>query len=312
MHKQFFCTGEPQHGDRIIRGMYSSDSDPDLIASEAENDRVLRRCDPVAWIQDKIREARRVGTEISTLAPVVASESEADELPPIPAGWVGVAPGKLLSLRGMVTIYGAASSGKSYFVLGTALEAAAVGWDVHYIAAEGADVTHRRVLAARGRHPDGFTLHAIEPGITPDLLIDLMAESVRQPRTLFVFDSVSTLLALMRMGNRSRDQFDTSDELEMFLLRVRALTRGDVSFLVISESNAAGSVKGRTLAFRSDMAISFASEDETGDYKRVTVVKSWESSRGDVGLCRVDPEGPGLAIITPHSPYAGEPEVRQW
>ena len=219
-----------------------------------------------------------------------------DSLPPYPTGFAGVERGVLLELRGMTTLSGKASSGKSWFALGSSLTAAIDGWDVHYLAAEAKDVIQRRTAMAFGMNPPArFKLHSVKPGVTVDRMIDEIAEWIVSERTLIVIDSISTMMGLMAL-NRGADKWDEQARLEMFLLRLRELTLGAVSILNLSEANIHGETKGRTLDHRSDISINFKSIEDS-DAKSICVVKAWEGETGLVGLARVDPTGPGLRLV---------------
>jgi predicted ATP-dependent serine protease len=196
----------------------------------------------------------------------------------------------------MTTLSGKASSGKSWFALGVAVNSAIDGWDVHYLAAEAHDVIGRRLKLAMGDAvPERFTLHSVEPGVTPADMIAEIRDWVVSTRTLLVIDSISTLLGLMRVGS-SIDKWDAQDSLEMFLMRVRALTRGEVGILNISEANAQGESKGRVIDHRSDVSVNFVSVEDS-DAKEIRVVKAWEGQTGMIGRARIDWKGPGMDLV---------------
>ena len=290
--KAFGCDGFDQHTDSQVR--YAMIAEGDLWAAEnrAEMDRIERRMDPVAWLHDRLDEATKPSDEKIHIESLDASES----LPTFATGFIGRERGTLMNLRGMTTLSGKPSSGKSWFALGAALNSALDGWDVHYLAAEANDVIGRRVRWAYGdQTPKRFTLHSVEPGTSPLDLIQTIREWVVTTRTMLVIDSISTLLALMRLDKRI-DKWDAMDTLEMFLMRVRALTHGEVGIINISEANAAGETKGRVLDHRSDVSVNFKSIEDS-DCKEVRVTKAWEGRTGLVGRVRVDAKGPGLEII---------------
>ena len=287
-----FACDQGEHEDSAIRHALMAECDDRGGSWEDEADEALRRCDPVFWVRERVLEARSV--------PDVKFKLEGlDGVSPLPTFATGFAQrerGSLLALRGMTTLSGKASSGKSWFALGSALNSALDGWDVHYLAAEGEDVIQRRVATAFGDAPPRrFNLHSVKPGVTVDHMIREIADWIVSTRTLLVIDSISTLMGLMVIA-RGASKWDEQAKLEIFLMRVRELTRGEVAIVNISEANAAGETKGRTLDHKSDISINFKSLEDS-DAKEVRVVKAWEGSTGLVGRARVNARAPGLELI---------------
>lgn len=290
--KAFGCDGPEQHTDSQVR--YGMIADGELWAAEnrREMDEIQRRLDPVAWLHDRLDEAQKPADEKFHLEAI----DNAEVLPTYATGFTGRDGGRLVALRGMTTLSGKASSGKSWFALGVAISSALDGWDVHYLAAEANDVIGRRVTHALGKGvPERFTLHSVEPGVKAADMIEEIRGWVVTNRTLLVIDSISTLLGLMRVGS-SQDKWDAQDSLEMFLMRVRSLTRGEVGIVNIAEANAQGESKGRVIDHRSDVSINFKSLEDS-EAKEIRVVKAWEGYTGLLGRARVDPNGPGLDLI---------------
>ena len=283
---------EAGHGDASIRNYWIAESRDYVGELRAEMDEIEMRLDPVAWVQDRVLEAREIPDEKFEPVPLGVS----DALPSYATGIVGRETGKLLSLHGMTTLSGKASAGKSWFALGAALNSAIDGWDVHYVAAEANDVIRRRVAHVFGEDtPERFNLDLVKPGLTVDHIIGQVAEWVVSTRTLLVFDSVSTIMGLM-VGGSGSDKWDAQGRFEMFLLQLRALARGHVGIVNISEANAAGETKGRTLDHRSDVSIHFKSFEDS-DAKEIRVVKAWEGRTGLLGRAMVNAEGPGLKLV---------------
>ena len=290
--KAFGCDGPDQHTDGQIRNALLGEVADWTEETEAELDKIERRIDPVAWLLGRVyaaQQAKEVSITDEDLANFV-------QLPPYATGLSGSESGGLIQLRGMTTCSGKASSGKTWFALGAAINSAIDGWNVHYIAAEGEDVIKRRVHhACGGNPPKSFHLHAVEPGVTADDILERVGEWITSTRTLLVLDSISTLMSFMAVDHRE-SRWDAQGRLETFLMGLRKLTRGEVSIIVISESNAAGESKGRTIDHRSDISINFKSMEDS-DAKEIRVVKAWESSTGLIGRAMVDPNGPGLDLI---------------
>ncbi len=263
---------------------------------------MLRRCDPVAWLLDQVDAAQRE-PEIK-----ITDEDLADfvNLPEFSTGLVGSESNGFMSLRGMVTLSGDPSSGKTWFALGAALNSALSGWDVHYIAAEAEDVIKRRIHHAFGiSPPPKFYLHAIEPGLRVDDILERLSKWIVSTRTLLVLDSLSTLMSFMKRDSRE-SQWEAQGRMETFLMGLRKFTRGDVSIINISETNAKGEAKGRTINYRSDMAVHFKLVDGS-EAKEITVVKAWELSIGYIGRAMIDAKGPGLSLVY-NGPVSSGPE----
>lgn len=290
--KAFGCDGEEQHTDSQVRnamlgevGVWGSETRRSL-------DDLERRMDPVAWLLDRVEEAKHEQPE------KIVDEDLSDfaQLPPYRTGFVGREVGALLHLRGMTTLSGKASSRKTWFALGAALLSARDGWDVHYVAAEADDVVKRRIHKAMGdREPDRFRLHSIQPWLRAIDILDRLSEWIVSTRTLLVVDSISTLMQFMR-HDKHESRWDAQGRIETFLMALRRLTRGEVSLVVVSEANALGESKGRTIDHRSDVSINFKALDDS-DASEVRVVKSWEGTTGLVGRARVNTAEPGLELV---------------
>lgn len=305
--KSFGCDGSDPHTDSQIRYGFLAEDEREFAENRRAMWEIERRLDPVAWLHDRLDEATQPSEEKLRVEELDGGAS----LPTYATGFAGRETGSLMALRGMTTLSGKASSGKSWFALGAALSSAIDGWDVHYLAAEANDVIGRRVRAAfHDAAPERFTLHSAEPGITSKDMIEEIRSWVVTTRTLLVIDSISTLLGLMRFGTNA-DKWDAQDALEMFLMRVRALTAGEVGILNIAEANAQGETKGRVLDHRSDVSINFKSLEDS-DAKEVRVTKAWEGQTGLIGRARVDPMGPGLSLVydgpSAYAPDALDPE----
>ena len=292
------CDGQGRHGDATVIAMWRAQDKTSDASFEFEQDERIRRIDPAAWCRDKLAEAREEADERVT---VLDQESDI-RLPPFPHGFVGDVP-LLRHLNGMVTLSGKASAGKSWMALGASLNAANEGWDVHYIAAEGSDVIIRRARNSQ-RDRKNWTIHGIEPGVTVTDLMDAITSWIVRPRTLLVIDSISTLQGLMKQIDGQKG-WEAQSKLEMFLMRIRSLTRGYVAIINLSEANAAGETKGRSLDHRSDIAINFISCDAEREVKSVVIVKSWEGHTGSLGFGRIDASVPGI-MLSDDPPGSGE------
>lgn len=270
------CDGPEPHGDGTIRDYAISTLEDVEDGTEA----IERRLDPLHWRQEAIRRAvhgNGGGDGLSRPKPSMLVPP-----PSWPSALLGID-----SLRGLTVFSGKSSSGKTAAAIPSALEAAGRGWNVMYVAAEGPSVVNTRVDQwCRGRSmvawPTRFNL--LVPGIdtTLETLQAAVLDFATTNRTLVVIDSINSLV----------DSFVTDDDvhgigpikrLSMWMMAVRANTAGEVSFLVISEANANGETKGRTLDHKADMSVNFAKVDEDYSLKRVFVIKNWWGVPGPVG-----------------------------
>jgi len=299
------CNGEAQHGDATIKGLFAKQGDEEQARINTELDELMRRSDPTAWVIDKLHEARRPKERHIT----VADKGMNTELPKYPTGFTDDCGGRLPNLRGMTTLSGKASAGKSWFALGSAISASEEGWDVHYVAAESLAPTISRLQFSK-RDNDNLTFHEVEPGLTGEELIEQITEWIVRPRTLLVVDSISTLQSMM-VPKDGKTSWEQQSALEVFLMNVVAMTRGYVAIVVLSEMNAAGEAKGRQLNHRSNTGISFASHPDEPQVKVVKVEKAWQGYTGPLGFGRIVASYPGIDI-SDTEPGQGPEQHHEW
>lgn len=279
------CTGPDSHSDSTIRNAITRELDE---ASE-DDDLALMRLDPVEFLRDQVvRATQRKGGGVR-----VPSASMLVRPPAYPTGLRGVQNGRLLQYRGLTLLSGKASSGKTWSALRASLDAAAQGWQVTYLAAEGAAVAMGRAHELTHDNPhERWALRIIEDGSTFEDLAKYVAESICSERTLIVLDSFSTVLRMI--DDDSGDPWQQQRKLERFLFNIRQLTAGCVSPLVISEANAQGETKGRSFDHIADLSVNFQADADEHEIKHVRVVKSWWDRTGDAGRFRVVVDQGGL------------------
>jgi len=279
------CTGPETHTDATIRNWIIRDID----GTENEADEMLMRLDPVEFIRDQVSHAtQRKGGGIKP-----PSASMLIRPPSYPTGLRGVQNGRLLHYRGMTILSGKASSGKTWAALRASLDAAADGWYVHYLAAEGAAVAHTRAADLIGSSPHPrWSLRTIEDGSKIEDIAQYISDSICSERTLIVLDSISTVFRML--DDDSGDPWGMQRKVERFLFNLRQFTAGCVSPLVISEANAQGETKGRSFDHIADLAVNFRADEDESEIKHIRVTKSWWDRLGDVGRFRVAVNQGGL------------------
>jgi 5S rRNA maturation endonuclease (ribonuclease M5) len=277
---------------RVVEARVGKDAADHLAAGHTFGDFVqvwpvadLRASDPVAWKRRALR------MSMDATEPLRASEPEAavarPKAPTWPTGLRGHEPIYALpSLCGVVVAAGVPSTGKSYFAIASAVDAARAGWDVIYLSCEMSDGTiARRILAASGGAlPETFHLVTVGYGASVEGLIDWIERSVTERNTLVIFDSVSSFCD-------QAEKTDTDDpygtemlrRLVMWAVNCRGETEGQIAFLLLAEASKEGRVRGRTADHKADLSLLFESDKNNPQSKRITVMKAWESQTGPIG-----------------------------
>lgn len=243
----------------------------------------------------------------------------------------------LHKMQGVVTVAGAPSSGKSYFAIGTAVDNAldpTDPWDVFYITAElPPEYVFDRVVRAAASYdlsfyecmspdararaaewakttpvPARFTLIRANVGVTMGAIVAQLADLVGERPTLVILDSISSLVDAM--DEVKGDNFGMSNlrAVQRYATAVRAMTRGHVAWLILSELNKEGRAKGRSLDHRSDLAIAMTPDPENGRVKRINVTKSWFSETGPLGEFALQHE---IARLSRLEPDGGAPPISE-
>jgi len=161
---------------------------------------------------------------------------------------------------GMVTIGAARGTGKTLLSIGSAIEAASSGWDVCYFAAE----DDRDGLATRfnnyvNAHPrcesaiDHFFLFQAGRGQSPRTITSDISGAVDQESDrpiLTVIDSVNSLVEMSHMA-----YLDGLAQFGLWAMLARRYSGGQAAFLLVSETNRVGSVRGEKLPYLSDQVL---------------------------------------------------------
>ncbi len=169
---------------------------------------------------------------------------------------------------GLTSLVAQPGCGKTMLGLSSALQAAATQkWNVKFFAAE---VDDDEIMERRDREmrvhtgaiegADFFELIHVGKGQhLEDFCIDLAEHDPTLP-ILVCIDSINTMATLT-----GRDYLKTISEIALWASFARKLSRGAISFLIISETNAKGNSKGEKLEYWSDLCITMKGQKgETG------------------------------------------------
>lgn len=260
----------------------------------------LRDSDPVAWKRAILARSLEVREQ-----PIVLVDPEAALRQAPSPTWPTALEGKptiLTAFRGVTFLVGGPSAGKSWWAIGSALAAAWNGWRVLYVAAEMSPAQIlRRAMRYMDDHqvPDGFDVLEASYGASVDRLVEMVSEAIDARRTLIVLDSISSFVDQAQIAESGEDvhRIGPLKRLTMWALNVRRDTNGEVSFLVLSERNAAGETKGRFGDHKADLVVSIKSDEKQGLGKHIAVTKAWESECGPLGLFALDPRRARLTWV---------------
>lgn len=160
---------------------------------------------------------------------------------------------------GVSTLIGGKGIGKTMLAFASALQAAAtMEWNVFYFGAE-IDMMemHQRRAREFSAHEsaldgvDYLTMIHVGLGQRPiDFCLDIGESYDPELPILVVIDSINSCAVLSK-----RDYLRTIEEFGLWAMMARRLSRGAVSFLLVSETNKAGNSKGEKLEFWSDFAL---------------------------------------------------------
>lgn len=244
----------------------------------------LRNTDPVAWKRRAIRLSMDAGDPLRDAN--MDDVMKRPKAPSWPTGFAGEPEYALPSLSGVVIAAGVPSTGKSFFALASAVDAARSGWDVVYLSCEMSDqvVVDRVRAASNGEIPDRLKLVSVGYGASVEGLISYLERSVTERNTLVVFDSVSSFCD---QAEQSKDDdpygVTMSKRIVMWAVNCRVATDGQIAFLLLAEASKEGRMRGRSGDHKADLSLLFESDPKTPASKRISVVKSWSSQTGPLG-----------------------------
>jgi len=190
---------------------------------------------------------------------------------------------------GMVTVAAPRGVGKTLFAMGAACAAAASGdWQVCYLAAEddmdGLAIRFNNWMRTHPDHEEVFdNLHIFQMGRgqTPKTLTVEVSSSIdleSDKPVLTVIDSINSLVEMSGFP-----YLEGLTEFGLWAMLSRRFSRGNASFLVISETNKSGSVKGEKLPYWSDQVV-LMKRGDGADIVEMRLDKSRRTSGvGDMG-----------------------------
>jgi len=202
--------------------------------------------------------------------------------------------------RGMGGLYGFSSItgfpglGKSMLAIGSALSAAAGGWQVvHFFAENDLDDIGERVNLFIDTHPEteaGCTnYHPIAVGFGQDqyticgttcMTIDWMLDAP----VLVVVDSANSVV---NMNSRAK-YLEGLKNLGMWMMAARKLSKGAVSFLVTNEANKSGAAKGEGIPFWADVDLRMGRVDGSKKLVRFSMEKTRRTEGLEMGVMARD------------------------
>lgn len=179
-------------------------------------------------------------------------------------------------------------AGKSDLAFSSAIAAAAAGWRVVYLNAElPPSSVERRTRRLASVFPE--TYDALEElyvvHVSPwrelesfrDVVEDCLANDDR--RLLVVADSVNTIAEL----SDGPSYFDAMHGLTRWLALARRMTEGDVSALIVAETNKRGGVKGEKLKYLADLVVRLRKDTRERSWVHVEVTAGREGGEGAAG-----------------------------
>jgi hypothetical protein len=280
----------------------------------------LHEKDPATFKRLMLR--RALESPEATIEITRHEDYKAVRFPLFTSGLIGVT----VRWEGCVVISGEPSVAKSYVTTSTGVDMAFDGWDVFYASAEMHEKTIRSraaravvsrclkpedytnsstAMAARDevlrqyrdgvQLPDSFHVVKLRMGVTIQDLVEMLVDRVTDRPTLVCIDSVSSLCDAMADAD-PRDPFGMAAlrEIVKWVTAVSDLTHGQVAFLILSEINAEGRAKGRSIDHRCDTAIAMTNHPDNGeattagganqsDVKVIRTTKNWNGPTGKVG-----------------------------
>ncbi len=195
---------------------------------------------------------------------------------------------------GVTTVGGAPKCGKTMFAIGTAIEAARLGWRVIYINAEldSSEIIMAVMRYCRQEVPGSvkanLTIVSADFTFSPADAIARVTDAVRigDSRILIVLDSINALVDLSSdgQGGATLDYWAANSLWRNFALRATRQSKGRLAFLVVSEINKEGGVKGKTLEYKSDLVIRIRKDEGNPDENvEIDVALSRDSRAGNIG-----------------------------
>jgi len=193
---------------------------------------------------------------------------------------------------GMVVCAGMPKVGKSLIALSSSVEASRLGFKTIYVNAEmsSVDLLHRFHNYMQKVDPIvGENLHIahVGPGLTIDTLfaeIKNFAIDDDTEKILIILDSINRIVEFGCSADGSEDGYwKTLTDWSAWAMNSRRASEGRISWLLISELNSQGSVKGRNLEYTADIVIRLQNSG-VEDVVEIDVPYSRISKSGKIGM----------------------------
>lgn len=193
-------------------------------------------------------------------------------------------------LYGVAAISGAPKVGKSMFAMAVALEAMRDGWLVIYANAEmtRATLTNRLLALCGGWIPidlnESLIFYTVQRGITLAALENRIRNSLNldTQKLLVVLDSINTVAEMSITSSGDANYWNALRDLGHLAMASRKSSEGKCSWLLVSEQNARGELKGLKLQYTADVVVSMKAAEAEGQVE-ISVPYARESRSGDVG-----------------------------
>lgn len=270
----------------------------DELIRELEHFRGERVVAPGEKLRDWLRFALDEPLERSTIESL--SEIRPTYKPKFPSGIAALDMKTEGGLYGLCVCCGDAKSGKTTFAISAACAASRAGWRTLLLNGE---LDRNEITLAILRHCGGevpkyitemLRVVTVDFGFTPH---DAVVRGIEQlqsqdDRMLVVLDSIN---ALVDMSSASEQQnagggdarFWAANALwRNWAIRATRASLGQIAFLVVSETNKDGGIKGRTLEYKSDIVVRVARDKEDAEMVEIDVTHSRSTRGGEVGRFR--------------------------
>lgn len=212
---------------------------------------------------------------------------------------------------GLTTFAGDKGAGKSTAGYAATAHALVAGWQVFYFDGENSDLQAKLRLQGAFEYlgvqdwmsthlaKHGGLLHPrkMRPGISVQHIADYVAMS-HEPlcRVLIVIDSVSRYTDFSVTSDSSSAYWGAQRRLVQWAMLVKDMTIGDVSLLLIAETNQSGESKGRSLGYASDLELSI--RKHAGLERELRVLKARDGGEGSLGTHHLAPRFSRFERIT--------------
>ena len=193
---------------------------------------------------------------------------------------------------GMTVVAAEPKCGKSILALSTAIEAAREGWRTLYLNAElSRSEMSKRIRRYCGGHVpevvlDHLSVHPCELGVSvPGVLEKLRSRmDIADTKALIVADSINRIVDMSQSDGSDHGYWHAMREWQEWLRRCSQISEHQLCSLVVSELNAGGHIKGRSLEYASDLCVRIMpAKDQHAGIFEIDVPYARSSAAGHIG-----------------------------